>query len=194
MDAAAVLRTQAALTSKVVGGVRAEQLGLPTPCQAWDVRSLINHLCMTTRFCARVAAGEQAEPEYETDFLGGDPAGAYARERDAMLQACSDPGLAERSVSLPVLGDLPGNVVPVLALSETVVHRWDLATALGVDTAIDPEVATFLLDQGRAMVGDTMRAPSADQTTGSVPFGPPIEVGDDASSADELLTFLGRTP
>lgn len=194
MDILTALEDQSARTTKMVSSVQPDQLGLSTPCTQWDVRGLINHLCLSYDFCARVATGDHAQPEYERDFLGDDPAGAYARERDAMLAACSDPGLAERTVHMMDFGEMPGAVVPLLALTDTVVHRWDLAKAIGADPDIDDEVATMLLEQGRPMIPDEARAPSADETTGSIPFGPIVEVGDDAPPADKLVAFLGRTP
>lgn len=193
MDAIAVLRDQAERTSRLVRGVRPDQLGLPTPCSDWDVRALINHLCLGSQFCARVARGERAAPDYETDFLGDDPAGAYQRWRDEMLEACSAPGLPEGTVHM-MDAEVPGGVVLALALMDTVVHRWDLGRAVGVDPEIAPDVAELVLEQARPMIPAEMRAPTPDATTPSIPFGPPAEVPDDAPPADRLVAFLGRTP
>jgi uncharacterized protein (TIGR03086 family) len=193
MDVVATLRDQAAQTTKLVRSVQPDQLRLPTPCAAWDVRALLNHLCIVAQFCARVARGERAEPEYETDFLGDDPAGAYERWRDEMLEACSAPDLPPRSVFMAG-NEMPGAVVLALALMDTVVHRWDLARALGAEPGIDPEVASFVLEQVRPWVPDELRASAPDRTTGSVPIGPVVEVPEAAPRVDQLVAFLGRTP
>ena len=193
MDIVATLQDQAARTTELVRSVQPGQLQLATPCAAWEVRDLLNHLCIVAQFCARVAEGERVEPEYETDFLGDDPAGAYERWRDEMIEACSAPDLPSRSVFMAG-NEMPGAVVLALALMDTVVHRWDLARALGVEPAIDPEVASFVLEQVRPWVPDELRAPAAEQTTGSVPIGPVVEAPDDAPPVDQLLAFLGRTP
>lgn len=193
MDAVAVIEDQAARTTKLVRSVRADQLGLPTPCTQWDVRGLINHLCLFCHWCMRVATGEQFEPDYETDFIGDDPSGAYERWKEAMLEACTDPGLPDRTF-YGAGNEYPGAVLVVLAIMDTVVHRWDLARAVGADPDIDPEVAAMLLEQLSPLIEDTMRAPSPDETGGSVLFGPAVEVADDGSPVDRLLAFLGRTP
>jgi len=193
MDIVATLQDQAARTTELVRSVQPDQLQLATPCAAWKIRDLLNHLCMVAQFCARVAEGERAEPEYETDFIGDDPARAYERWRDEMLEACSAPDLPSRSVFW-VGNEMPGAVVLALALMDTVVHRWDLARALGVEPVIDPEAASFVLEQVRRWVPDELRASAPDQTTGSVPIGPVVEVPDDAPPVDQLLAFLGRTP
>lgn len=194
MDVVTVIRDQAERTSKLVGGVRPDQLGLPTPCAGWDVRTLINHLCLGSEWVARVARGERAEPDYETDFVGDDPAGAYERWKAEMVETCSVPGLSERTVHIGPLGDAPGAVVLALALMESVVHRLDLARAVDADPDIAPEVAEMVLEQVGPLMTDEFRAPSAEETTGSIPFGPPVEVPDDAPPMDRLLAFLGRTP
>lgn len=193
MSVIATLRDEAARTTELVRSVQPDQLQLPTPCTTWDVRALLNHLCVVAQFCARVARGERTDPEYETDFLGDDPARAYQRWRDEMLEACSDPDLPSRSVFM-VENEMPGAVVLALALMDTVVHRWDLARALGAEPRIDPEIASFVLEQVRPWVGDELRASAPNQTTGSIPIGPVVEVPDDAPRVDKLVAFLGRTP
>ena len=193
MDLVGMLREQAARTSEMVGNVRPDQLGLRTPCPGYDVRGLINHLCLFSDWCARLAAGEHALPDNETDFVGDDPAGAYDRWKDAMVDACSAPGLSERIVHTPK-GDYPGAVAIALGLMDTVVHRWDLARALGVDPDIPDHVAEATLAQLEAIITDEMRAPAPDETTGDLIFGPRIEVPPDASAVDRLVAFLGRKP
>lgn len=193
MDVVTVLGDQAERTSKLVRGVRPDQLRLPTACAGWDVRALINHLCLGNQFFARVARGERAEPDYETDFVEDDPAGAYERWKGEMVEACSDPGLPERPVYL-VGTEYPGAVVLVLALMESVVHRWDLARAVDADPEIAPEVAEMVLEQSRPLVPEEMRAPSAEETTERIIFGPPVQVPEDAPAVDRLLGFLGRAP
>ena len=193
MDVVSLLTDQADRTSKAVRDVRPDQFELPTPCTGWDVRRLINHLCMTSQFCARVAAGEKVEPDYETDFVGDDPADAYDRWKDEMLVACAAPGLGERTVHMPI-GDVPGAVVLALALMDTVVHRWDLTRAVGADPHISADAAGALLEQIRPMIPEAMRAPTPDATTGQIPFGPQVDVPEGAPAIDQLMGFLGRAP
>ena len=38
------LARAATATERIVGGVAPAQHGMPTPCTAWDVRQLLNHL------------------------------------------------------------------------------------------------------------------------------------------------------
>jgi uncharacterized protein (TIGR03086 family) len=94
----------------------------------------------------------------------------------------------DRVATLPI-GEVPGQVVLGLALTDAVVHGWDLAVATGQDTAIDA-LASILLTGVEATVGQDMRQPD-----GAMPvFAQPVPVGNDTPAADRLLAFLGRPP
>ena len=72
--------------ARLVGGVRPDQMGLPTPCSDWDVRALIAHLVAGNVRFLDVAQGKP-RPErgpVTPDVLGDDPAGAYRRSAEAL--------------------------------------------------------------------------------------------------------------
>ena len=189
----ATLKDEVGRTAKVVDAVRADQFGLPTPCSGFDVRALINHLCVGSHFLAGVVDGGDAPPEYEKDFVGGDHSAAYKRAADDVLRAFETPGALEREVQLPGMR-VPAMVALGLALMDAVVHRWDLARATDVDPDVDEDVAASLLDALRSLIPDEMRAAAPDLATASIPFGPIVEVPDDASQVNKLVAFLGRRP
>lgn len=66
--------------------------------------------------------------------------------------------------------ELPGEVAGLVALDELVIHGWDLARALDADPASLQAVHTFL---------GSFAAPRS-QEDGRGPFGPVVEVPDDA--------------
>jgi uncharacterized protein (TIGR03086 family) len=72
----------------------------------------------------------------------------------------------------------------MMNLSEVVVHTWDIATALGADATIDPNIAAMLDTFYRSISLDPYRAHGA--------FGPEILVDSNAPHADRLLARLGR--
>jgi uncharacterized protein (TIGR03086 family) len=163
-----------------VAAVETGRLGDPTPCSEWDVGALIGHL--TGGYQMFAAALGRPVPDAET-------AGHYRGAGEAAIAAFSSPGALDRSVSLPV-GDMPGHMALALALTDAVVHGWDLATATGQDTTIDDELAAVLLAGAEQMVGPPMRQPD-----GAMPvFAPPVTVGSERPAADRLIAFLGRTP
>lgn len=194
MDELSMLTEQAAIAAKVVAGVHRGDLDKSTPCPGFDVRALINHMCMGNHFLAQAVDGEKVLPDYERDFVADDHAAAYQRSRDDMVRAFSAPGALERTVHFPV-GEVPAATFGLgFGLMEAVVHRWDLARAVALDPDIDPAAAALVLEKLRPLIPDEMRASAPDLTTASIPFGPAVEVPETASPVARLVAFLGRTP
>jgi uncharacterized protein (TIGR03086 family) len=187
IDLLTLLREQSEVTANFVGGISADDLIKPTPCAGFDVRGLINHLCLGNHIIARAIAGKEVAPDYETDFVGDDPAGAYERSKDAVLASAAAPGALEKIVHMP-FGEVPGAVPLSLALMEAVAHRWDLASATGKDSNVDPQVAMAVLDIVRPMLGNVLGDEQGD------PFRPSGDVPGDVSPIDKLVGFLGRNP
>jgi uncharacterized protein (TIGR03086 family) len=167
-----------------VDAVQTGQLGDPTPCTDWDVRALIGHLTGGYQMFA-AGLGHPTPPDTTTD----DTAGLHRSTGEAAIAAFAAPGAMQRAVTLPI-GEVPGHVALALALTDAVVHGWDLATATGQDPSIDDELAAVLLAGAEQMVGPQMRQPD-----GPMPvFAPPVVIGPDKPTADRLIAFLGRTP
>ena len=67
-------------TGKLVDGVTADQLDLPTPCDGWSVRELLNHIVGGNLWAAELAAGKtiaEVGDRLDGDTLGDDPQAAY---------------------------------------------------------------------------------------------------------------------
>ena len=174
-------------TARLVGGVRPDQMDLPTPCSEWDVRTLIAHLVGGNVRFLDVAEGKPRSERgpLTQDVLGDDPAGAYRRSAAALRQAWRDPARLEQQCELPI-GVMPGRAALNLHLVETVAHAWDLARATGQQPAFDPDV----VQAATQFAHSTM---PKDRPPG-MPFAPPVPVPDDLSELDRLAAFLGRTP
>jgi uncharacterized protein (TIGR03086 family) len=167
-----------------VAAVEPGQLGDPTPCTDWDLRALMGHIIGGYQMFAAGLGHPVA-----ADTTPADTAGLHRAAGEAAIAAFAAPGALERTVSLPV-GDVPGHVALTLALTDAVVHGWDLAKATGQDTTIDHEVAAVLLAGAEQMVGPQMRQPD-----GAMPvFAPPVAIGPERPAADRLIAFLGRRP
>jgi uncharacterized protein (TIGR03086 family) len=167
-----------------VAAVDVRQLGDPTPCSEWDVQALIGHLTGGYQMFA-AALGHPMSP----DATPADTAGLHHASGEAAITAFGTAGALERTVTLPV-GDVPGHLALALALTDAVVHGWDLAKATGQDTSIDEELATVLLAGAEQLVGPQMRQPDGPRPV----FAPAVAIGPDRLAADRLIAFLGRTP
>ncbi|MFI5608240.1 TIGR03086 family metal-binding protein [Amycolatopsis sp. NPDC051903] len=168
----------------VVSAVRDDQWALPTACSEWDVRAVVNHLAHgNARTAEWAGSGPPAPPG---DYLGADPATAFAASVSRVRAVLAAPDLAGRLVVTP-LGEVPGSMLVHLRLNEFLAHGWDVADATGQPTDLEPELAAQALESWRARFGDRERTPGG-------PFGPPRPAPRGAAAADRLAAFLGRVP
>jgi uncharacterized protein (TIGR03086 family) len=152
-----------------------DQLDAPTPCDGWDVRTLLNHMVQSQQYFARRARGEEATLSPEPpELIGDDPARVFAQGREETIATFSGDGVIERTG--PSLG---------IAFSDSLLHGWDVARATGQDTTMPTGLAQAAYDIVHGAFTD-------DQRTGV--FGPELPVGDDASPQEKLLAYTGRDP
>jgi uncharacterized protein (TIGR03086 family) len=147
-----------------------------TPCDDWDVRTLLNHVLDTQRYFVGAARGEEASPPSPNppDLVGDDPVAAVEQARTDMLRTFREPGVVEKTG--PSLG---------IASSDMLLHGWDLAIATGQDAKMPGGLAetAYELIHGRF---------TDDQRKGM--FKPEVAVAADASPQDKLLAYTGRNP
>jgi uncharacterized protein (TIGR03086 family) len=185
MDTLELLDGAYTSTSRIIAKVTADQLGAPTPCRDWDVRQLLNH---TTGVIGRfVATASRAEAPDREDWIGKDPLASYDDATRANLAAWSAPGALDGACTLPIGIELPANAAAGINFIDALVHGWDLATALHLDSTLDPELATAALEVSRMVIQDGFRGPGKG-------FGYVVEVPAGASPTDQLVAFMGRQP
>jgi uncharacterized protein (TIGR03086 family) len=154
----------------------ANKLDSATPCEEWDVRTLMNHMLETQRYFVGAARGEDASPPGRTPpkLLGDDPAADFARARSETIEAFGSEGVIEKTGAS--LG---------IAFGDQLLHGWDLAKATGQDATM-PE---GLADAAYAMIHGRF----TDEQRKGV-FKPEITVGPKASAQEKLLAYTGRKP
>ena len=153
-----------------------DQLDTATPCDEWDVRTLLNHLLDTQRYFVASARGEEASPPAPEppELLSDDPVADFENGRRELLEAFGEDGVIEKTG--PALG---------IAFSDQLLHGWDLARATGQDAEMPDGLAQAVYDTIHGQFTD-------DQRKGV--FKPEIEVGPDASPQERLLAYTGRNP
>jgi uncharacterized protein (TIGR03086 family) len=152
------------------------RLDAPTPCDDWDVATLMNHMLDTQRYFVGVARGEHVSPPSPNppQLIGEDPASDFDAARAEILNGYRVPGVIEKTG--PSLG---------IAFSDQLLHGWDLAKATAQDATMPqglPEAA-FEMIHGRF---------TDDQRKGV--FKPEVKVPANASAQDKLLAYTGRDP
>jgi uncharacterized protein (TIGR03086 family) len=177
----------AGAAAAAVGNVRGDQLGGPTPCPEWDVRTLLNHLILWTSYSAeRRAHGESVSEELMAKDFAAEPgfAAAYRAQLDRALAAWADPAAWERDLN--VMGSpTPAADVAGLLLAEMVLHAWDLAAATGQAYTVSDAAAQAALGAVEA------NAELFRQYKG---FAEPVPVRADAPVLDRVLAASGRDP
>jgi uncharacterized protein (TIGR03086 family) len=182
------LTATAAEVSRLVAGVRDDQLAGPTPCAGTPVAGLLDHLVgLTVAF--RMGAEKQpmtGAPRASADELPADWRTRLPEQLDALAAAWRDPAAWEGMTEVAG-ARLPGGAMGVVAANEVLVHGWDLAAATCQAYTPDPAVAERCL----AFVVDL--AAGAPEMRDSM-YAPVVPVAADAPVLDRLLGQTGRDP
>jgi uncharacterized protein (TIGR03086 family) len=160
--------------SKVKGAVG--KLDAETPCDEWDVRTLMNHMLQTQQYFVGAARGEDVSPPsgQPPQLLSDDPVADFERAQSETLATFSEDGVIEKTG--PALG---------IAFADSLLHGWDLAKATGQDTTMPDGLpdAAYSMIHGRF---------TEEQRKGV--FKPEISVAPTASPQERLLAYTGRSP
>jgi uncharacterized protein (TIGR03086 family) len=172
-------------TAVVVAGVTGDQLGLPTPCEDWDVRALLTHVVAGNLWVGELVAGktiDEVGDRLDGDVLGDDASAAYDRSAAVADRAFRGDGAMEKPVAVSY-GPVPGSIYCGHRFIDVLVHGWDLAKATGQDTALDPALVQGCLE---------VVEPQAELLKGSGAFHGDVDVAAGADPQTRLLALLGR--
>ena len=175
-------------TADVVANVNDEKLDAATPCQNLSMRDLIAHvggLALAFTAAARKEFGDLTDtPPVEGAPLDRDWRTAYPARLAELAQAWQDPA-AWDGMSRAGGVDFPGEVGGLIALTEVVIHGWDVARASGQPYGVDAATADGVLPHVSAIAAE-----------GPVEglFGPAMPVADDAPVLDRVIALSGRDP
>jgi uncharacterized protein (TIGR03086 family) len=166
--------------------VRPHQWVAPTPCAAWDVRALVNHVVGANRRYTMLLHGATADEVDATrtaDHLGDDPASSFVATAAELFAAIREPGAMARTARHPA-GERTGAQLLGMRVLDIAVHTWDLARAIGADEALDPDVVAFALSQRDSFEAGRERGTFAP---------PPGETPAACSAQARLLHLSGRS-
>lgn len=175
-------------TADVLMNVTDQQLNGLTPCQKLSLRNLVSHvggLALAFTAAARKEFGELTDtPPVEGVPLDEDWRTAYPARLAELAAAWREP-TAWEGMSRAGGVDFPGEVAGIVALTEVVIHGWDVAAATGQEYEIDPGTLDGVLPHVTAIAAE-----------GPVEglFGPAVAVADDAPALDRVIAMSGRDP
>jgi uncharacterized protein (TIGR03086 family) len=130
---------------------------------------------------------EGAEAVEGGDIGSEDWVGVFNSDYQTMRDAFDAPGALERTVTHPMMGDIPATMLFDMRMTELAVHGWDLARAIGADETLDPDVVAALLAFCEPLAATL-------PSTGAFGSGPSGSVPDSALAQTRLLDLLGRRP
>ena len=185
IDSAAELYSRCAdVFAAVVDKIGRDQLSRPTPCGAWDVRDVVNHVVGEALWVPQLLTGhtiDEVGDRFAGDLLGHDPAGSW-RAADLAARAAARAVDESRPIGLSY-GTVPAGEYLRQVAADHLVHAWDIAAGIGfaADTPAEVVTAVSLWFDGAE---DGYRAAGA--------IGPRIPVPDDADPRTQLLARFGR--
>lgn len=172
-------------------GTKTDQLDDQTPCTEWKVRDLMNHLIGGAHMFAGAFSGQKIDASQMTempDLVGDNPSASFKQGAEAFQAAVEAPGALDTMIELP-FATLPGSVTLDLAITDVLVHAWDLAKATGQPFDPPADLLARADAFGRAFIQPELRGEGAGHS-----FAPEVAVPDDASAVDKFVAFAGRQP
>lgn len=179
------------LTVDAVRHVTRSHLALPTPCDGWDLATLLDHMTVQNQGFAAAADGDGADERvWAAGAHRADPVGDHQAAADLVVHALAAPGVADRALCLPELSreqTFTAAQATTMHTVDSLLHAWDVASALG--TGLDPSAELVAL---ATRIGEQI--PDAGRDTPGAPFGPRRELPAGATALEQVLALYGRAP
>lgn len=176
----------------VASRARIGDLDRPTPCAGWTLRDLLEHMTVQHNGFRAASLGQGADlATWSRRPTGSDPVRAYESAARDVLEAFAADDVLERAFALPEIStevEFPAEQAMGFHLIDNVVHGWDVARTLGDEYVLADELAPVALRIAQAVPNGPERLrPSA-------AFRPSLAVSSNATTLEQVLTALGRSP
>jgi uncharacterized protein (TIGR03086 family) len=186
------LHTSAGRLATVVRNVRDDQLDGPTPCPAYSVGDLLDHIggfALAFRAAAEKDMGDITgrPPVPDGAKLEAGWRDRIGRDLDALAGAWDAPEAWDGMTRVGGI-DLPGASAGAFALDEIVVHGWDLARATDQPYACDDDALQVVHALAEGFAAPEMAASREGL------FGPVVVVDERAPMLPRVIGLTGRDP
>ncbi len=196
--------TAVALGGATIAAVTPAQLTDPTPCDSFEVRTLIGHLVAVLQRVANVGSGGSVHDTPEV-VVGVADDGWLVAWNDAahdVQRVWADDAKLGATFTLP-WAQLPGAGLLAMYTNEVTVHTWDLAKATGQRPQWNDEAIAFAWGAMQHALPATGREEEFEAARSAMPegfrdweapFAEAVPVDDHASPIDRLVAWSGRLP
>ncbi|MFW0787024.1 TIGR03086 family metal-binding protein [Gordonia sp. CPCC 206044] len=186
---AAELATAADAMIGLAAKITDDQLDRPTPCDDIDLGQLLAHVVgLSVAFAAAarkdLGPNTSTAPDLSAMVLPPNWRAELRRTLGDLVVAWQDPE-AWRGMTRAGGVDAPAELLGTVAVSEVVLHGWDVARSIGVEPDLPDDVLQTVFD---------FHHPARPQSEREGMFGPVVEVPDDAPLAERLAGLTGRDP
>lgn len=151
----------------------------PSPCEGWDARQVVGHLIETQRDFLTSRGLDLAD----VPDIDDDPAASWRAHRRAVLALISRDAVAAMRYDGHFRPTTIGDTLERFYLFDMVVHRWDVAHAVGAD-CVFTEAELDQLEAGIVSFGDALHMEGICK--------PGVEAPAGADRQTQLLATLGR--
>ncbi|WP_433455434.1 TIGR03086 family metal-binding protein [Streptomyces sp. CA-142005] len=180
------------LVVDAVRGALGDQYHSPTPCSAWTVKDLVNHLVMMLLMTRDAGTRTASDPSLLTanpvPLLAGRPESEWAlllaARAEPAARAWSEPAAWEGEAALGG-PPMPATALGGILIAEFTVHAWDMTAATGQRRAIPASLA-------EATFATYSR--EAPRMRGLGLLGDEVPQDSDAPALDRALALSGRNP
>lgn len=169
--------------AQLMTAVQATQLNARTPCEEFDVRSLLGHLIGTAHRGLATARRIPTRdiPHVVTDVPDGELASTYAALSASVHQAWSH--LAAADVVVAPWGPCTALEAARGFTVETITHGWDLAVTTGQPSDAPNGIAGRCLSYAADIIPDRLRG---------VMYDVPVVSAGAVSTTEQLAHLLGH--
>ena len=150
--------------------VKAEHHNLATPCNDFDVATLVDHVIGNQIGIGQIFGSTAKE------------GASWEEARMAMKTAITTPGSLEGSLDHPFFGEITKAQMLIVATNDMLIHTWDLSRAIGVDEILPEQNLQPAIDGIEAFPAHAR----------SAAFAPPLDSNNSASLQDKMLAVAGR--
>jgi uncharacterized protein (TIGR03086 family) len=170
-----------------VGSATPRLLSGPTPCAAWDLGQLLEHVSESLAALHEGMVTGWVGVGALEETVQDPPAGLVTTLRHRADRLLGASGAVSGRSRVIAIADrcLDGDTVQAVGAVEMAVHGWDIARGCGCHRPIPPSLAIAILEVVPLVVTDETRYAH---------FAAPLAVSAHASPSDRLVAALGRNP
>jgi uncharacterized protein (TIGR03086 family) len=165
--------------SAVIDSFTADHWSRPSACADWTAREVVDHMISTQRdMLTERGLNVGAAPD-----TAANPAGAWHDHCDAVLALLADPAVGETAYDGFFGPTTIGRTLEQFYVFDMIVHRWDLAQALGRRETLTADELDHI-ESSIAVFGPHMYAPGL--------FVEGVKANDATDRQSILLATVGR--